>query len=259
MSSAALVPSLSDPSPTSVVRRRYLSVCPAPLPPAAAATPAAQGGAERLTSVPPAPSVARLHAPELHALPAAAPANAVAPVNAVAPATPSEVVASEATEHFSEDYRDELIAMLPSLERRALRWCRDAAEAQDLAQDTLLRALHTSPTFDSQGHLRAWLFTVLRNLFISRRRRDQSWQRASAELVTTGLRDEVPHASFLMSSVERALASLPEGFAKVVRLVDLEDYSYADAAGILGVPVGTVMSRLFRARRRLAKELPELA
>jgi RNA polymerase sigma-70 factor (ECF subfamily) len=198
--------------------------------------------------VPPAPSVA-----QLHALAAAAPANAVAP------APPSDAAAPEPTERASVDYRDELSAMLPSLERRALRWCRDAAEAQDLAQDTLLRALHSSPTFDSEGHLRAWLFTVLRNLFISRRRRDQSWQRASAELVGANPRDEAPHASFLMSSVERALASLPEGFAKVVRLVDLEDYSYADAAGVLGVPVGTVMSRLFRARRRLAKELPELA
>jgi RNA polymerase sigma-70 factor (ECF subfamily) len=253
MSSAALVPSLFETSPTSVVRRRFLSVCPAPTPPASAATAAAPSGAEKVASVPPAPSVARLHAPGLHALPAAAPANAVAPALA------SEVVAAEPTERSDVDYRDELIAMLPSLERRALRWCRDAAEAQDLAQDTLLRALHSSPTFDSQGHLRAWLFTVLRNLFISRRRRDQSWQRASAELVTTSLRDEAPHAGFLMSSVERALASLPEGFARVVRLVDLEDYSYADAAGILGVPVGTVMSRLFRACRRLAKELPELA
>jgi RNA polymerase sigma-70 factor, ECF subfamily len=53
-------------------------------------------------------------------------------------------------------------------------------------------------------------------------------------------------------------ASLPEAFARVVRLVDLEDYTYADAASTLGVPVGTVMSRLFRARQRLARELPAL-
>ena len=150
--------------------------------------------------------------------------------------------------------------MLPSLERRAYRWCRDPAEAQDLAQDTVLRALGSDPCFDSESHLRAWLYTVLRNLFISRRRRQQSWQRASGEL--TGLVQQspagAPAAPFLTPSVERAIASLPEAFARVICLVDLEDYSYADAASLLGVPVGTVMSRLFRARQRLAQDLPAL-
>lgn len=150
--------------------------------------------------------------------------------------------------------------MLPSLERRAYRWCRDAAEAQDLAQDTLLRAFGTNPSFDSEGHLRAWLFTVLRNLFISRRRREQSWQRASGEL--SGMVQQgslgAPPAAFLTPSVERAIARLPEAFARVICLVDLEEYSYADAASTLGVPVGTVMSRLFRARQRLALDLPAL-
>jgi RNA polymerase sigma-70 factor (ECF subfamily) len=188
--------------------------------------------------VPPTPTVARLHAdgptPSAVApLPAAAPANAASPPSGT--------------------------SMLPSLERRAYRWCRDPAEAQDLAQDTVLRALGNSATFDSEGHLRAWLYTVLRNLFISRRRRAQSWQRASAEL--SGLAQQAPASpasSFLTPSVERAIASLPEAFARVVRLVDLEDYSYADAASVLGVPVGTVMSRLFRARQRLAQDLPAL-
>src|SRR5262245_26444637 len=110
MSSAALVPSLFESSPTSVVRRRFLAVCPAP---AAAAAAAAQSGAERLTSVPPAPSVARLHAPGLHALPAPAPANAVAPL----PPDVASEAAREPTEGSDVDYRDELIAMLPSLER----------------------------------------------------------------------------------------------------------------------------------------------
>jgi DNA-directed RNA polymerase specialized sigma24 family protein len=150
--------------------------------------------------------------------------------------------------------------MLPSLERRAYRWCRDAAEAQDLAQDTVLRALGKGPAFVSEGHLRAWLYTVLRNLFISSRRRDQSWQRACGEL--SGLAHVAPGAAppapFLTPSVERAIARLPEAFARVIRLVDLEDYSYADAASTLGVPVGTVMSRLFRARQRLAQDLPAL-
>lgn len=155
--------------------------------------------------------------------------------------------------------QSELVAMLPSLERRAYRWCRDAAEAQDLAQDTVLRALGNGATFDSEGHLRAWLYTVLRNLFISRRRRALSWQRASGELTGLAQREAAaPASAFLTPSVERAISRLPEAFAHVIRLVDLEDYSYADAASALGVPVGTVMSRLFRARQRLAQDLPAL-
>ncbi len=147
--------------------------------------------------------------------------------------------------------------MLPALRRRAWRWCRDRAEAEDLAQETVLRALGTAPRFDSDNHLRAWLYTVLRNLFISRRRRDQSAQRALAELggATTSLASAAPPAQFLTRSVERALHTLPEAFACVIRLVDLEEHTYADAASVLGIPVGTVMSRLFRARQRLAQQL----
>jgi RNA polymerase sigma-70 factor (ECF subfamily) len=190
---------------------------------------------------------APLSARELSAseLPTPEPANAVSPPSGTRPS--------------AECLESELVAMLPSLERRAYRWCRDPAEAQDLAQDTVLRALGNAATFDSEGHLRAWLYTVLRNLFISRRRRDQSWQRASLELC--GLAQQAPGSpasSFLTPSVERAIARLPEAFARVIRLVDLEDYSYADAASVLGVPVGTVMSRLFRARQRLAQDLPAL-
>jgi RNA polymerase sigma-70 factor (ECF subfamily) len=256
MSSAALVPSLLERPEAIALRRPFLSVCPAaPAAPTtpSVSTPAAPGSrsaAEKVNSVPPTPTVARLHAggptsSAAAALPAAAPANAVSPPSGTRPSLAR--------------LQSELVSMLPSLERRAYRWCRDPAEAQDLAQDTVLRALGNSATFDSEGHLRAWLYTVLRNLFISRRRRAQSWQRASAELC--GLAQQAPASpvsSFLTPSMERAIASLPEAFARVVRLVDLEDYSYADAASLLGVPVGTVMSRLFRARQRLAQNLPAL-
>lgn len=254
MSSAALVPSLLERPEASPLRRAFLSVCPAA--PAASTTvsasttsprvaaPLQAPAAENVNSVPATPTVAAVHA-EMTTLSAAAePANAVSPSGE----RPSP-----------ERLESELVAMLPSLERRAYRWCRDPAEAQDLAQDTVMRALGKSATFDSEGHLRAWLYTVLRNLFISRRRRDQSWQRASLELC--GLAQQAPAspaASFLTPSVERAIARLPEAFARVIRLVDLEDYSYADAASLLGVPVGTVMSRLFRARQRLAQDLPAL-
>jgi RNA polymerase sigma-70 factor, ECF subfamily len=145
----------------------------------------------------------------------------------------------------------EIIAMLPALRRRAWRWCKDDVEAQDLVQETLLRALGASSRFDSPSHARAWLYTVLRNLFISRRRRAMSAQRASSELAAVAQAASVePSHGFLTPSLERALDSLPEAFARVVRLVDLEEHSYAEAALVLGIPVGTVMSRLFRGRCR---------
>jgi RNA polymerase sigma-70 factor, ECF subfamily len=156
----------------------------------------------------------------------------------------------------------EIIAMIPALRRRAWRWCRNEAETEDLVQETLLRALGVQVIFDSQNHLHAWLYTVLRNLFISRRRREQSANGALGQLrAAAGQREAsaTTSAPFLTRSVERALDSLPEAFACVIRLVDLEEYSYGDAAATLGVPIGTVMSRLFRGRQRLAEELADAA
>ncbi len=155
----------------------------------------------------------------------------------------------------------EIIAMTPALRRRAWRWCRNAAETEDLVQETLLRALGVQAVFDSQNHLHAWLYTVLRNLFISRRRREQSAHGALRQLRAAASHREAvatAPAPFLTRSMERALESLPEAFACVVRLVDLEEYSYGEAAATLGVPIGTVMSRLFRGRQRLARELAEI-
>lgn len=260
MASAAVVSSLPDRPGSSVPRRLLLAVCPrdtgshigghsgdhlADHTARGAVDAGGEPGAR--ASAPSPPSVAAQHAAG-SALPWARPANVVEPE------------AQSEVRPALQSLERELVAMLPSLERRALRWCRNATEAQDLAQDTIVRALRSSPRFESGGHLRAWLYTVLRNLFISGRRRDQSWSRASAELTAAASRaaESAPNAAFLTPSVERAIARLPEGFAKVLRLVDLEDYSYADAASTLGVPVGTVMSRLFRARQRLARDLPAL-
>lgn len=152
-----------------------------------------------------------------------------------------------------------LTELFPALRRRALRWAGAVAEAEDLAQETLLRALSAPDDFGSEQHLRAWLFTVLRNLFISRRRRRRSELSAHSRIEGTRASALCLEAAapFLTPSVERALAGLPQPFAEVVRLVDLEDHSYGEASLALGIPVGTVMSRLFRARQRLAEALAE--
>jgi RNA polymerase sigma-70 factor (ECF subfamily) len=190
------------------------------------------------------PYLSVCRAPGEHGEPLAAPAPSDAPALGGAPehAAPRE---------------SEIIAMLPALRRRAWQWCRDDVEAEDLVQETVLRAFGAGASFDSDGHVRAWLYTVLRNLFISRRRRELSAQRASAELgiLAEAAGAATPPASFFTQTVQRALGNLPEAFARVVRLVDLEEHSYAEAAALLGIPVGTVMSRLFRGRKRLAAAL----
>jgi RNA polymerase sigma-70 factor (ECF subfamily) len=155
----------------------------------------------------------------------------------------------------------DLVALLPGLRRRALRWCRDPALADDAVQETLLRAWRHTGRFENEAHLQAWSHTVLHNLLVSRGRREQSARRALAVLGATFAESvsgwRPPSPEFLLPSLERALDNLPEPFAGALRLVDLEDHSYAEAAAVLGVPVGTVMSRLFRGRRRLAKALVE--
>ena len=158
--------------------------------------------------------------------------------------------------------RYDLAALLAPLRRRALRWCRNAAQADDLVQETLLRAFTKGGVFETQAHLQAWLYKVLQNLFISRRRNEATAQRALGAVhgaqADRVARWEAPSPPFLLPSAERALNSVPEPFASVVRLVDLEDHSYAEAAEVLGVPVGTVMSRLSRGRHRLARELAKV-
>jgi RNA polymerase sigma-70 factor (ECF subfamily) len=196
-------------------------------------------------------------------VPSGARARAVArpPLSLVSPPAPRaepEASAPEPAEGLPFE-RTVLIEHIPALRRRALHWCRDAAAAEDLVQETLLRAFRHKfrerGEFATPGHLRAWLYTVLRNLFISAQRRERSARHAIGALEHTPIENGPSGAPFLLPSLERALGGLPEAFARVICLVDLQEHSYADAAAVLGVPIGTVMSRLSRGRQRLAQAL----
>jgi RNA polymerase sigma-70 factor (ECF subfamily) len=152
----------------------------------------------------------------------------------------------------------ELSGFIPALRARARRFCGDETESEDLVQETLLRAMEVEQTFGSLSHLKAWLFTVLKNLFVSRRRREATRRRALGEL--RGALESSASASasgppFLTRSLERALDAVPGPFSSVIKLVDLQDHAYEEAAQALGIPVGTVMSRLSRGRRKLASAL----
>lgn len=146
--------------------------------------------------------------------------------------------------------------------RVALSLTRDRSDAEDLVQDTLLRAFRAIEGFDGR-YPRAWLLTIMRNAHINNHRKrrpgllrdpdhgeeqpDQRGPDTSAEAVAM--------AGTFDAAVEEAFLSLPDDFRQVVTLVDIDQLSYADAAELMGTPVGTVMSRLHRARKRIRDHL----
>lgn len=152
-------------------------------------------------------------------------------------------------------YRDELAACEPTLRRRALALTKNPVLADDLVQDTVERALRFAHTYRPGSNLAAWLTRVMHNVFMSRCRRRQVEVRVlrTLALAEDGLRDA--EQMWFSPAVESALEELPEKLGSVVRLVDLDELSYAEAADHLSVPLGTVMSRLHRGRKRLAARL----
>ncbi len=160
-------------------------------------------------------------------------------------------------------FRAQLQDVTPQLFPRALQLTRHPERARDLVQDTLLRALRFEATFTPGSNLRAWLAQVMYSVFVSqcrRRGRERAlltalggdpcfWTQAS-----TG-----PVVEALSPGMQACLAELPEEFARVLLLVDVAEMPYRDAAEQLGVPVGTIMSRLHRARKSLRRRLEDEA
>jgi RNA polymerase sigma-70 factor (ECF subfamily) len=156
-----------------------------------------------------------------------------------------------------------LVALVPELRARALRLCGDRATADDVVQDTIERALRFADQYERGTNLRAWSCQVLFSVFVTRWRRRRRERTALEKLAVDPCAWTVP-TSFvapdagrgsLTPSTQRKLDALPEGFRAVVVMVDIEQRSYRDAARELGVPVGTVMSRLHRGRKLLAAQM----
>lgn len=175
---------------------------------------------------------------------------------------------SRATDAFRcPIFEEEILDHLDVLHRYAVRLTRDPAQAEDLVQETYLRALESWAQLDDWLTARSWLLSILRNLYIDRYRRRVK-RRARVELrdlenlpepraadgVTAEIFDHV-----LDTEVDRALRILPLEFRDVVLLCDLNGLSYAETAEVLGVPLGTVKSRLYRARRILKRALYQYA
>ena len=158
------------------------------------------------------------------------------------------------------EFRIQLTKELPHLRRFARALCGDAALADDLVQDCVERAMGKSHLYDPSRPLRAWLYAVLRNIFISGLRRDR---RSSVIKTVDDLverEDAVAAAQedrISVKQISEALDRLPTQHREVIVLVGLEEMSYRDVAEILAVPIGTVMSRLSRARSQLREILEQ--
>lgn len=160
------------------------------------------------------------------------------------------------------DMKRELIALLPRLRRFARSLTRSVPEADDLVQEACLRALSRSDQWDPTQPLDRWMFRITRNLWISEMRKrsvrlGQGHVPAdeTPELVT----HETGEAAVAATALRGRIAALPEELSTVLLAVSVEGYSYAEAAELLGIPIGTVMSRIHRARKTLAKQLAEPA
>lgn len=173
-----------------------------------------------------------------------------------------------------EEFERAILDHAPSLMAVACRLGRNRAEAEDLVQDTLVKALRARGQYESGTNLKAWLLKILKNTFINRYRRSglektilegpdadplaDGWIGAST---LRAMRDPEGQAlrSVIGEEIVRALDAMPEEFRMVVVLADVEELSYKEIADLMGCPIGTVMSRLHRGRRLLKSSLVEHA
>jgi RNA polymerase sigma-70 factor (ECF subfamily) len=166
-------------------------------------------------------------------------------------------------------FEEDALALADDVWRVARRLARDANEAEDLVQDTYLRAIRSWRSYQPGTNLRAWLLRILHNLAIDQARRRRRapdaepleegdyylYNRLEQDAGTSEIERLVEQLS--QGPILDALAELPPNFKEVVVLVDLGDFTYQEAADILEIPIGTVMSRLHRGRRALKRTLAE--
>ena len=157
-----------------------------------------------------------------------------------------------------------LVQLVPELRGRACRLTGDPTTAEDVVQDTIERALKFAAQYERGTNLRAWVYQILFSVFVTRYRRTRREKNALRNLAsdpcawTTPERFASPEAGASLSPrAQGKLDALPETFRNVLTLVDLAELTYREAAMVLGVPVGTVMSRLHRGRKLLASQLVE--
>jgi RNA polymerase sigma-70 factor (ECF subfamily) len=154
-----------------------------------------------------------------------------------------------------QQYDEEILPCLPELSRTALRLTRGEALADDLVQETMARAWKARASFRPGTNARAWTHRILFNTYINHYRKKKRERQALEELRGMSVGSTQPRHEGLGDEVLAALHALQPEFREAVELVDLNNLSYQDAAKRLACPVGTVMSRLHRGRKRLRSAL----
>ncbi len=178
------------------------------------------------------------------------------------------------TSLLRQEFEQEALVHLDTLYASAFRFTRNPSDAEDLVQETVLRAFRFYDRFEAGSNMRAWLLRILTNTFINRYRRKVMEKGVLEDEKSYGVSDHcVSHAAMrmltdpvesaqrrlILAEIQHALDNLSEDYRLIVLLADVEELSYREIAEVMGCPIGTVMSRLFRARKMLQQHLGEQA
>jgi RNA polymerase sigma-70 factor, ECF subfamily len=178
----------------------------------------------------------------------------------------------DALEQRRRDFEVEAMPHMTALHNFALRLCRDPDDAADLVQETMLKAFRFFDKFERGTNCKAWLFRILKNSYINRYRKtskepdtvgydvvEDFYETVRDPNIAASAPEEEVFASAMDDEVAKAIEELPEEFRTVVILCDIEQFTYEEIAEFVDCPIGTVRSRLHRARKMLAASLYEYA
>lgn len=171
-----------------------------------------------------------------------------------------------------EDFEEEIIPHLDAMYNFALRLTSDPSDAEDLVQDTIVKAFRFFSSYEKGTNAKAWLFRILKNSYINNYRRKSKqpnqvdydevstfYETIRAERTDTSDLEDKMFRDLIDDDISNALDELPEDFRTVVLLCDVEGFTYEEIANMLDVPIGTIRSRLHRGRNLLKAQLMEYA